>query len=123
MSAIVNISCDRGDTAGWTLTVKRDDDVFDLTGCRLVMAVRLSYTSGVLFERSSDAGGGIVLDDQTTATGQAEIKLQEADTLQLPNSTQTLVYSIHVHTGAGDQWCAVRGALTVNPIGALDADL
>ena len=117
MAAEIDIACFRGDTASWTITASVDGVPLDLTTARLVMAARRNYASPMLFERTSDAAGGIVIDpDQTANKGKAVITLKSPDTLQLPNDEVDLVYTIHVIIGT-NEWAIVRGTLTVSPIG------
>lgn len=116
MTATINLDCNRGDTANWTITASEGGFALDLTEARLIMCARRNYASPILFERTSDADGGIVIDpDQVGHRGQATITLKANDTLQLENDTLTLVYTIHVVSGAND-WTIARGNLVVSPI-------
>ncbi len=111
----IDLSCARGDTAEWTLTATRDGEPVDLTDALVIFAARRNYASPVLFERTSDPGGGIVIADPPDG-GIARIKLRREDTLVLPNDETDLVFTVHVVTAGGDEWMIVRGTLTVGPI-------
>lgn len=112
-----DITCSRADTAKWMLTAKDpDNNEIDLTGGKVVFAARRSPADAVLFELTSNPGGGIVIRDQVTDLGVADIKLRSADTLQLANQDVQLFYTIHVFTSGGDEFCVVSGTLTVSAI-------
>ncbi len=115
MSTTIDLSCARGDTAEWKLSATKDGTPMDLTGAKVIFAARRSYASPVLFERTSDPSGGIVIDADPTS-GIATIKLRPEDTLPLPNDTVVLFYTIHVLMAGGDEWMVVRGSLEVGPI-------
>lgn len=115
MTTTVDLTCARGDTATWNLVATKDGDPIDLTGGRVVFAVRRNYASALLFERSNDTPSGITISTPATL-GHAVIKLLAADTMALANEDTVLVYTVHVITAAGDKYNVARGKLSVSPI-------
>lgn len=113
----INISCFRGDTKTWAVTVTQDESPIDLTGATLTMSARRSFAeTGYVFQRTSAPGGGITIDpDQVTNRGKAVIKLATSSTSSLPPDETVLRYDIQVVTADGDQWTVASGTLTVTP--------
>jgi len=116
MTATIDLTCNRGDTAIWTITASEGGFALDLTGARVIMCARRNWASPILFERTSDANGGIVIDpDQVANRGKATVTLKVNDTLQLENDTLELVYTMHVVI-SGNSFTIAEGKLTMSPV-------
>ncbi len=111
----VNLSCVRGDTTEWELSVARSGDSVDLTGAKIWMTARRNRGGSVVFQRTSDEDMGIVIDeDQEANPGVAVIKLASSSTSGLASETVMLYYDIQVKT-LTDLWTVNYGALVVTP--------
>lgn len=114
--SLVNLSTVRGDTTQWDVTVVKNLVPVDLTGAKIWMT-GLRNRSGVqVFQRTSDASQGIVIDaDQVNNRGLARIKLVPDSTSGLASELTVLYYDIQVKTATGDIWTVNYGDLTVTP--------
>lgn len=112
----INLDMFRGDTAAWDVLVTRNGSPTDLAGGVLTFSARRNYASPILFQRTSAPGDGVTFALQSGATlGQATVELHAADTTQLSNQLETLVYDVHFRSASGDEWTVAWGNLTVNP--------
>lgn len=110
-----NLDCFRGEAASWSLLATKDNVPIDLTGGRVWMNARRNYASPIVFERSSDALDGIVIDDQNANPGKAVISLDTTDTESLSNQITVLVYNVWVQSLGLEAIVVATGTLTVNP--------
>lgn len=117
----LNLSCVRGDTASWTAVVTNNNVTVDLTGAKLWMTAKRGAGGAQVFQRTSLALGGIVIDpDQVTNKGKAVVKLDPTSTSSLASEPITLYYDIQVKTAAGDLWTVSYGDLVVTPDATTD---
>jgi len=111
----VDLTCNRGDTTEWELVVSKNGIAVDLTGAKIWMTGRRNRGGSVVFQRTSDALGGITIDpDQVVNPGVAVIKLATSSTSGLASETVTLFYDIQVKT-LTDLWTVNYGDLVVTP--------
>lgn len=117
-----DLTCFRGDTKSWVITVSVDSVTQSLTGAKLWMtAVRGSAGGTQVFQRTSDPGGGITIDpDQITNRGKAVIKLAPTSTSSLPAYPVTLFYDVQVLFSNGDLLTVLSGDLVVSPDATLE---
>lgn len=108
-----NLEMNRGDTAEWTVTALRDGTPINLTGATISMKASRNEASPALFERTSNPGGGITIDN--VSGGVLTVKLRPEDTEVLSNQETTLIYAIRVSNVDGE-WTIAKGNLKVNPL-------
>lgn len=117
MSSTIDLVCDRGDSAEWTVVARKDGVGINLTGGSVTFTARRNYASPQLFQRT--VGSGITLANQGTSPGQFAVRLLPTDTTQLANESSPLVYDIQVYLTSGEQWTVARGALSVSPVAGI----
>lgn len=112
----INLSCVRGDSTAWDAVVTNNGSPVDLTGAKLWMTAVRGAGGARIFQRTSLALGGIVIDpDQVANKGKATVKLDPTSTSSLASEPVTLYYDIQVRTAAGDVWTVSYGDLVVVP--------
>ena len=84
----MDLTMTRGDTPTWTITIKRQGSVVDLTGATIKFTARKTVDSPDVFFQKSTTGGGITI-SSPAANGICVLALDAADTNSLPISKDT----------------------------------
>lgn len=103
----------RGDTASFTLKIRRGRTVEDLTGADLFFTMKESISdsdNAAVVVKDTDLEGGIVIGSPATA-GEAKLFFYPGDTSTL--DPQDYVFDIQLKTSSGNVYTVATGTVTI----------
>jgi hypothetical protein len=108
-----NFEIVRGDTASFTLKIRRGRTVEDLTGADLFFTMKEEVSdvdASAVLVKDTDLEGGIVIGSPSTA-GQAKLFFYPSDTSSL--EPQEYVFDIQLKTTTGNIYTVATGTITI----------